>query len=299
MAELFGQVPGSRRRRRRHRILAVGVVPLLLLLGCGDDPVSGGDDTAATSEVDGTTTTTTGDDATTTTADDATTTTAGDEPATDSETADAGDYCELAAQLDEQDGPPSIEQLQALVESAPEEIREDVTFVADRLMEAGDGSEMFAVFNDPEVQERFGPIEAFETEECGLGGDSEEPEGASQEILPDASQVEVTAVEYDFQFDAPSPGAVSFVMTNEGEEPHFMGIGKLLEGVTVEEAIKADDPSEVTEWTADSAVAAPGEEAVLSFENLEPGEYGMVCFIPGPDGEPHAYKGMAVGFTVE
>lgn len=32
--------------------------------------------------------------------------------------------------------------------------------------------------------------------------------------------------------------------------------------------------------------------------NLGPGEYGMVCFVPAPDGEPHAYKRMAAGFTV-
>jgi uncharacterized cupredoxin-like copper-binding protein len=66
-----------------------------------------------------------------------------------------------------------------------------------------------------------------------------------------------------------------------------------------EQAIRADDPTEVTEWTADSAVVASGGEAVLSVENLEPGEYAMVCFIPGPDGQPHAFSGMAVGFTVE
>jgi hypothetical protein len=62
---------------------------------------------------------------------------------------------------------------------------------------------------------------------------------------------------------------------------------------------RADDPSGVTEWTADSDVAASGEEAVLTIENLEPGEYAMVCFIPAPDGQPHAFLGMAVGFTVE
>lgn len=42
-----------------------------------------------------------------------------------------------------------------------------------------------------------------------------------------------------------------------------------------------------------------GEEAVLTVENLEPGEYGMVCFVPGPDGKPHAFNGMAVQFTVD
>lgn len=289
MAESSTQDRGS--HRRRQRLVAVSVVPLLFLLGCGDDPVSGGDDAAATSEDDGA--------VTTTTAADATTTTAGDESASGDVSAEAADYCELATQLDEQEDFPSIDQLQALAESAPEEIREDVAFIVERFMEAEGEQEVFAMFSDPEVQERLEPIEAFEIEECGLGSASEEPEGVSQEILPDASQVEVTAVEYDFLFDAPSPGAVSFVMMNEGEEPHFMGIGKLAEGVTVEEAINAEDPSEVTEWTAESAIAAPGEQAVLSFENLEPGEYGMVCFVPAPDGEPHAYKGMAVGFTVE
>jgi hypothetical protein len=58
-------------------------------------------------------------------------------------------------------------------------------------------------------------------------------------------------------------------------------------------------PAGSPKWTADSDVAASGEEAVLTIENLEPREYAMVYFIPAPDGQPHAFWGMAVGFTVE
>jgi hypothetical protein len=37
---------------------------------------------------------------------------------------------------------------------------------------------------------------------------------------------------------------------------------------------------------------------VVLTEALGPGRYAMVCFIPAPDGVPHALKGMVSEFTV-
>ena len=42
----------------------------------------------------------------------------------------------------------------------------------------------------------------------------------------------------------------------------------------------------------------PGEEAWITFGDLEPGNYAMVCFIPGDDGIPHIAKGMATEVTI-
>jgi hypothetical protein len=48
-----------------------------------------------------------------------------------------------------------------------------------------------------------------------------------------------------------------------------------------------------------SSTADPGEEAVLNAD-LEPGVYGIACFIESEeDGVPHFFKGMAEAFSVE
>jgi hypothetical protein len=271
--------------RRWTALMVAGTFPFLVLSACGDD-----DDAAV-----GTPPTTVADvvDTTDDTAD------TSPDGAGDIDPRYA-DYCEVARTINEQDQFPTDDQFQELRDTAPDEIRAEVEYIVDRISEAEDQQAVFALFGDPEVMSRMEPIDEFDMENCGIEvGTGGNPEGVSLELDPDATRVDVSATEYDFEFDAPPAGPVSFVMSNDGDEPHFLGIGKLLPGVTVEEAIQASDPSEVTEWTADSAVVGPGEEAVLTVDNLEPGEYGMVCFIPSPDGTPHAYLGMAVGFTVE
>lgn len=42
---------------------------------------------------------------------------------------------------------------------------------------------------------------------------------------------------------------------------------------------------------------APGGEATL-MQELAPGNYALLCFIPSADGMPHVMKGMAKGLTV-
>jgi uncharacterized cupredoxin-like copper-binding protein len=258
--------------------MALLMAPLLLLTACGDD---GGSESA-----------------------DATTTTVGGGGGGDE--GEDSEYCTLSREMDEQEEFPSEEQLNALAAAAPDEIADDVQFVVDAFIEAGEEN-IFEVFSDPEVEERLEPIEAYDAEVCGIESEDEElPEGVSREEDAAATQVEVTPVEtgtgdaktYGWDFEAPSAGNVSFVMNNTGEEAHFIGVGKLAEGVTFEEALASEDTSETLTLEADSDVAAPGDTVYLTFENLEPGEYGMICFIPAPDGTPHALKGMAEPFTV-
>jgi hypothetical protein len=249
-------------RTTTRRLIGVVAVPLLLLAACGND-----DDTAATDN---------GEDA----------------------TGEDSEYCQLAVELTEQEDFPSEEQLERYKELAPEEISEDAQVVADAFIEAG--PEGFGeIFANQDVMDRLERIDEFEAEECGIEhGGGELPDGVSTELDEDAQRVDVSAIEYDFLFDEPSAGATSFVMSNDGDEAHFMYIVKLVEGATLDEAMEADDPEEMTELEAESDVAGPGEEAVLTFDDLEAGDYGMLCFIPTPDGVPHAFVGMAVPFTV-
>ena len=83
-------------------------------------------------------------------------------------------YCDFSAGLDGQEDFPSDEQLDELIELAPDEISDDVDFVAGRFKEENDTPEdAGAVFDEPDIVERIERIEAFEQEQCGR--EAEEP----------------------------------------------------------------------------------------------------------------------------
>lgn len=266
-------------RRRRAGGLVSAAVFALAIAACGSD-----EDTADEAA------------ATTTTASSVTSVSA----STDAGGANEA-YCEVAREINEQEAMPDAEQIQELIDEAPDEIREDVEFVGTRFLEAFEEGEeaVFELFSDPEFGQRLEPIDAFDVEECGIEPGTSEPEGTSTEIDEDAQRVDVVATEYAFEFAAPESGAASFVMDNQGEEPHVISIGKLNEGMTMADAMESDDPEAMLEWEASSPVAGPGEEAVLTLQDLTPGTYAVICYIPAPDGEPHLAKGMATEFTIE
>lgn len=133
----------------------------------------------------------------------------------------------------------------------------------------------------------------------GLSTCGQEPD----EVAPGAEVVEVTAVEYGFRMgtEVVPPGPTAFVLLNEGEEIHELVLLRALEPNGILLALKAEaegaDPSVHAEVLGETS-AGPGLRGVLNVANLEPGEYGLVCYIPGPDGEPHVWKGMVTGLTV-
>ena len=193
--------------RRFTTLTAAAILGILGLAGCGDDA----------------------DEAATTTTAEATTTSEAEQPDEASQV-----YCERSAEIDEQEGPPNEEQLQGLSEAAPPEIKADVDLVAERFLEQG-----LNAFEDPEVGEAIGRIEAFEEANCpGAADDEEEEAAAPQEPDPNATQVAVTATD---------AGQVAFVMTNEGDVPHEMGILKFKEGTTVEAAEQSFEDGNVQE----------------------------------------------------
>lgn len=203
-------------------------------------------------------------------------------------------YCRIAAEVDSLDGLPSDQQLDRLLETAPAAIRDDVTYLVARLRGDINPDE---VFGDPEVVKRFQRTDAWEGDHCGAQSEQGigQAPAASRQIDPQAQRVDVVATEYAFAFDPPRAGAVSFVMHNKGGEAHLMSLGRLRKGRSLSEAIKSPD---AVEWGVESAVAQPGEDAVLTIGDLPPGEYDLVCFLTAADGQRHAMKGMAVQFSV-
>jgi len=220
------------------------------------------------------------------------------EPVVDPEFAE---YCEKAATLDEQEEPPTVEQVEELRAVAPEEIADEVNQVADAFA-AADG-DFGKIFSDPAIEEAFGPIEDFEAESCGLGdeGDGEDEEIAT-EPLDGAQVIPVTAVDFGFEgIPAEIPaGPVSFELTNEGEAAHEMVVFKLGEGVQLADLLAAEEePSEDQAQEVGGTFAPPGEGgAFVNVEDLTPGTYAVVCFIPGPEGKAHHELGMQATFTV-
>ena len=165
------------------------------------------------------------------------------------------------------------------------------------------------------VGKAFGSIEQVSAAAQGVGiADLEECKrkaAKAEEPAAGANQVPVVAMKkgkrYTFKFDAAVPaGKTAFVMDNADDEAHFMALVQVKGPGTLAKALAAEakgdsdaaDKFLVNEDVGGSEDAGPGEQAVANVD-LKPGTYGMMCFIPGPDGQPHAFNGMAVEFEVK
>ena len=164
----------------------------------------------------------------------------------------------------------------------------------------------------PAIGEAFGSLGALEqaATEYGIGSlenCGEEPEPA-EEPDPDATQVAVTPIgedgKYDWEIEPVEAGKIAFVMENTDDEQHFMYVVKLKNEGDLAKALEAEQngnsekAQKLATDAAESQPAPPGGTAVANAD-LEAGFYGMLCFIPGPDGAPHAFNGMATEFEVK
>jgi hypothetical protein len=294
---------------KTRMILATAAAAALTLAACGDDDDTASEATTvpATTEAPATTAAaTTAAPATTAATTEAPATTeasaSGDASSTGGGTATDDPYCALALEMDSQESLPTAEQLTQAQELAPPELQEAASIAAPPLIAAGDDPvAFFAAYAQDDVEQAVEQLNAYEDANCGTDhGSNEPPEGASREVEPDATTVDVVASDYMFDMaDTLDAGRTSFVLTNQGHEAHFLEIVKLAEGVTIEQALAAEDPSEMIEGDWSTGLAAPDgvDDEVITFD-LEPGNYAALCFISGPDGTPHAFMGMQKEFTV-
>ena len=110
----------------------------------------------------------------------------------------------------------------------------------------------------------------------------------------------VTLTANDYTFDAPDSipaGITTFELVNRGKELHHAQIMRLEHGKTmadVAEALKAHGPPPAwITWIGGPNAGVPdGKTPVTITVSMEPGNYVLICFIPSPDGAPHAMKGM-------
>jgi uncharacterized cupredoxin-like copper-binding protein len=109
---------------------------------------------------------------------------------------------------------------------------------------------------------------------------------------------------FDTEIQTVEEGPVELVLTNMGAEEHQASIVRLPEGTTFDDliALAVEDPTgskvfEAIEGFGGPNGVAPGA-TVSSTQYLEPGDYLLICLIPGADGIPHAMKGMVKPFAV-
>ena len=177
---------------------------------------------------------------------------------------------------------PQVEELRAAV---PEDLAPAVDDLAAGLEQLAGGD--MAVFESPDY----------------LG--AQETLGAAVHDGCDATQVDVTAVDYAYE-GVPSridAGLTSFALTNEGVEDHEIVVFKANEGADepLEELLELPEEEMMSKLTFTGvAFGGPGTTSYAALD-LEPGTYHLVCFIPtggGEEGPPHFMEGMQQTITV-
>jgi hypothetical protein len=127
------------------------------------------------------------------------------------------------------------------------------------------------------------------------------------------ADVEVDLFEYAFRLPETIPAGDHVVkVSNVGREPHELVLAKSPAPITTEqvmELIMGGDPAATPAAGGPSlndleageiagfGTLSPGLTGWTEL-TLEPGTYVAICFVPGPDGAPHAAMGMVQVFTV-
>jgi uncharacterized cupredoxin-like copper-binding protein len=115
----------------------------------------------------------------------------------------------------------------------------------------------------------------------------------------------VTVTAKDYSFDGPaqiSAGLTTFRLVNAGSELHHLTVIRLGEGKTMADvgpAMKHEGaPPPWMTFVGGPNPALPGGGTAEATVMLEPGNYVMMCLIPGADNVPHVAKGMIKPFSV-
>lgn len=130
----------------------------------------------------------------------------------------------------------------------------------------------------------------------------------SRPIPPGVPVVDMTLQEYAFVYNEAAlqaaDGNFAFSVSNEGAEEHeiivfrLTGNGSLLDLLS-DADFESEEAPEGIEFVAFGGFYEPGTEGTAVFDApFAPGRYGLVCFIPAPNGVPHVMLGMASEFTI-
>ena len=128
-----------------------------------------------------------------------------------------------------------------------------------------------------------------------------EPEATSAAATVAPNVVHVKTSDFAFEVaDTIPAGLTTFHLMNDGPDWHHASLLRIEEGHTMDEVQEAFAAQQEPAWLhavgGPNAPFAGGTSEVTM--NLEPGNYVLVCFVPGPDEVPHVAKGMIRQLTV-
>jgi hypothetical protein len=113
--------------------------------------------------------------------------------------------------------------------------------------------------------------------------------------------VNVVAKEYRYEMpDSIPAGPTLFHLTDEGSELHHMTLVKLEDGKTLAD-LATLPPGPMPSWAVFmGGPNAPMPHGGQSWDvvDLSPGNYAVICLVPGQDGKLHMTKGMRKALTV-
>ena len=123
---------------------------------------------------------------------------------------------------------------------------------------------------------------------------------ATQNITGD---VTLTLNDYSFTVSTPITRGVHTIRVENptAAQSHEVELLKLAPGKTVNDLLQwINNPQGPPPGSAIGGIVGLEKGMVQSFTyDFAPGEYGFVCFLPGPDGKPHFMHGMTQQFTVQ
>lgn len=163
-----------------------------------------------------------------------------------------------------------------------------------------------------DLQWRIGPalqrVEITLVDVDGMWKIDNQEEDLKVEVPAGTAEVPIDLNEFAFALDASlitdADGPVALTANNVGEQQHELGLARIPADADIDELLRSEDDPPGVEFIAGIGPIEPGDdESLVLAEPLEPGRYVMVCFLPdtteGPDGTPHALKGMVKEFTIE
>ena len=136
---------------------------------------------------------------------------------------------------------------------------------------------------------------------AACGSDDEDTTSASDETTETASAEEVSLTTgdtddgYTWEVDPiPTADTKSISYTNDSQEPHALIFARVNEGYTLEEAYELEGEKGSATTVAEGEVG-PGETAEIKVKGkIEPGDYAMLCPIPG-----HYQQGQLEEFEIQ
>ena len=129
------------------------------------------------------------------------------------------------------------------------------------------------------------------------------PPAMAAQVNGQPALLEIIATDHHFALPQQiTAGMVTIRLKNEGQEPHHAQFARLNDSVTMEQFTTALQEEPLTAlalvtFTGGPGVVDPNGEQTVTVE-LAPGQYVLLCFVPGADGVPHLAKGMIATLEV-